>query len=60
MFAIRMQSIINQLTTTTAGKRRKKSADNSNSLQDWLTTLGEGDFESFQFEIASTIIPLVV
>ena len=55
-----MQSIINQLTTTTAGKRRKKSADNSNSLQDWLTTLGEGDFESFQFDIASTIIPLVV
>ena len=59
-FNFLVQSIIQQVTTAAPGGRKKKSAEEGNSLHDWLASLGDGGVQSLTYEIAATIIPLAV
>ena len=57
-FRFNLQDILNQITTTAAAGRKKKSIQDP--FREWLSNLGQGGVQTLNYEIVATILPLLV
>lgn len=54
---LKKKDILQQVTTASTG-RKKRAVDEP--FRDWVTGLGQGGIQSLNYEIAATVLPLVV
>ncbi|XP_046635323.1 keratin, type II cytoskeletal 2 oral-like isoform X2 [Daphnia pulicaria] len=52
-----IQDILNQITTTAASGRKKKSIQDP--FREWFSNLGQGGIQTLNYEIVATVLPLL-
>lgn len=55
-----LKDILNQVTTTTAAATGRKKRAIPDPFQEWFSNLGQGGIQTLTYEVAATILPLLV